>query len=258
MAGAQVLVTGASGRVGRSLVAHLAEAGYQVLAHDLNPVEHPAPVTTVPGGLADIDADLLTGVDSVVHLAAVQSWEDARAQEVMDANVMGTFHLLRAAVAAGVRRVVFASSGEVYPETAPQSMPIDEAHPRCPTNHYGLSKVIGEEMISYYRRRYGLEAVILRLCHVLDPAEILDPDAEGEGPRRFFLAQRLRQEQARGDQQRVALLRSLAHGPHQLIAVRHSEGRPARMGFLTPQDVAEALRLGIETPAADGDRKSVV
>lgn len=184
-----VLVTGASGRVGRRAVARLAEAGYRVLAHDLYPVEHPAVVTSVLGQLSDIDDELLRGVDSIVHLAAVQSWDDARAEEVMTANVMGTFHLLRAAVTAGVRRVVFASSGEVYPETAPRCMPIDESHPRLPTNHYGLSKVIGEEMLSYYRRRYGVETVILRLCHVLDPAEILDPDAEGEGPRRFFLHQ---------------------------------------------------------------------
>jgi len=226
-----VLVTGASGRVGRQAVAWLAEAGYRVLAHDLHPADHPASVTSVLGGLADVDADLLRGVDSVVHLAAVQSWDDARAGDVLDTNVMGTFHLLRAAVAAGVRRIVFASSGEVYPETAPRTMPIDEAHPRLPTNHYGLSKVIGEEMVSYYRRRYGLETVVLRLCHVLDPAEILDPDADGEGPRRFFLHQRLRQEEARGNRQRVALLRSLRDGPHQLIAVRHSGGRPARMGI---------------------------
>lgn len=249
----RVLVTGASGRVGRSVVAHLAGAGYRVLAHDRHPVAHPAGVTTLPGDLTDIDAGVLRGVASVVHLAAIQSWRDERAPEVMDVNVMGTFHLLRAAVAARVRRVVFASSGEVYPETAPQRMPIDEAHPRRPTNHYGLSKVIGEEMLAYYRRRYGLAAVTLRLCHVLDPAEILDPDATGEGPRRFFLAQRLRQEEARGDEERARLLRSLQRTPHDLLAVYQANGRPARMGFLTPPDIAVAVQLAIETPAADGE-----
>src|SRR5690606_33089990 len=138
---------------------YLPEAGYRVFAHDRHPVTHPG-ASTLPSELIDLDPETLRGVDSVVHLAAIQSWQDERAPEVMDVNVMGTFHLLRAAVAAGVRRVVFASSGEVYPETAPRSMPIDEAHPRLPTNHYGLSKVIGEEMISYYHRRYGLETVV--------------------------------------------------------------------------------------------------
>lgn len=256
MKGMRVLVTGASGRVGRRTVAYLAEAGYRVLAHDRHPVTHPG-AATLPSELADLDPETLRGVDSVVHLAAIQSWQDERAPEVMDVNVMGTFHLLRAAVAAGVRRVVFASSGEVYPETAPRSMPIDEAHPRLPTNHYGLSKVIGEEMISYYHRRYGLETVVLRLCHVLDPAEILDPDATGEGPRRFFLAQRLRQEEARGNEERARLLRSLQRTPHDLLAVRQANGRPARMGILAPLDIAAAIRLAIETDAADGQTLGV-
>ena len=75
------------------------------------------------------------------------SWLPADAQRGYDANVTGTHVLLDAARRAGVKKFIFASSGEVYPETRPVYMPLDESHPTQPTSLYGLTKLLGEEMV---------------------------------------------------------------------------------------------------------------
>jgi UDP-glucose 4-epimerase len=78
------------------------------------------------------------------------------------ANVEGTFNVLEAARVAGVRRVVFSSSREVYGD--PETLPVPESAPLAPKNPYGTSKAAGEVYCQAWRNN-GIEVVILRLAN---------------------------------------------------------------------------------------------
>jgi nucleoside-diphosphate-sugar epimerase len=112
----------------------------------------------------------MQGCDVVFHLAA-QSNVIGAAQDSdysIRTNVLGTCAVLAAARAAGVRRVVFTSSREVYGD--PTSMPVREDAPLLPKNLYGASKCAGEAYC-LAMRVYGLETVILRLANVYGPGD---------------------------------------------------------------------------------------
>ena len=88
----------------------------------------------------------------------------------MQANVMGTFNVLEAAVREGVGRVVFGSTDATFgfafsqsPMT-PRYLPVDEEHPCEPEDEYGLSKLIGETMCRRYSASYGLSTLCVRIC----------------------------------------------------------------------------------------------
>jgi UDP-glucose 4-epimerase len=84
-------------------------------------------------------------------------------------NVVGTYNILRAASQAGVSRLIFTSSREVYGE--PIDLPVDEAQPLLAINLYGASKVTGEALCRAFRRSTGLHSVILRLANVYGPRD---------------------------------------------------------------------------------------
>jgi nucleoside-diphosphate-sugar epimerase len=81
-------------------------------------------------------ASACEGVDAVLHLGALMSWLPEQQEKMFRANVDGTRHVLAAAARAGAARLVFASSGEVYPDRNPLYLPIDEDHPRKPLSPY--------------------------------------------------------------------------------------------------------------------------
>ena len=167
----KLLLTGAAGRVGSSALPRLLEAGHAVTAFDLKaPSLHDPGLEAVVGSLEDTGAvrAAARGVDVVLHLGSLMSWRPSDAGRLFAVNVAGTRNVLDAAAAAGVRRFVFASSGEVYPEGRPQFLPISEDHPCLPASDYGMTKLLGEELVRFYARKLGLDCVILRLSHVQD------------------------------------------------------------------------------------------
>src|SRR4029077_13273970 len=83
-------------------------------------------------------------------------------------NVAGTFNLLQAAKSNGVRRVVFASSREVYGD--PRQLPVPETAPIKPKNSYGASKAAGEAYCGAFGRE-DLEIAVLRLANVYGPGD---------------------------------------------------------------------------------------
>jgi UDP-glucose 4-epimerase len=109
------------------------------------------------------------GVDAVVHLAAfgsvVESVEDP--VENFDVNVRGTLVVLRAAVAAGVEKVVFASTGGAIMGNTPP--PVDEATLPWPISPYGASKLCGEAYCHAFAGSFGLPVVALRFANVYGP-----------------------------------------------------------------------------------------
>ena len=114
-------------------------------------------------------ASALDGVDTVVHLAAfgsvVESVEDP--VENFDVNVRGTLVVLRAAAAAGVEKVVFASTGGAIMGNTPP--PVDEGTLPWPISPYGASKLCGEAYCHAFAGSFGLPVVALRFANVYGP-----------------------------------------------------------------------------------------
>ncbi|GLY73968.1 NAD-dependent epimerase/dehydratase family protein [Actinoallomurus iriomotensis] len=256
----RVLVTGAAGRIGQHVVAALAAAGHAVTGLDARaPLSPVAGVRYVTGRLEELtptDA-VFDDVDAVIHLGALMSWNDTEAAAMVDSNVTGTFRLLESVARRPLRRFVFASTGEVYPELTPVYLPIDEHHPRRPTSYYGMTKALGEELVRFYERKHGLPAVTLRFSHVQDPEELLDPESFFSGPR-FFLSRRIARERAAGNERSAAALAAHTDGDKDaLIAATREDGMPVRMGILAASDMATAVLLALESPRAVGQTLGV-
>jgi nucleoside-diphosphate-sugar epimerase len=168
----KVLVTGGSGKIGGYVLRELVGSGYAVSDYSRTPplVEG---VPFVQGDITDPAGlrDACRGQDAVVHLAAVPGPGITTADELMYVNVMGTFRLLQAAVAEGVDKVVFASSGAATgfsfqkQKIIPQYLPLDEDHPSAPQDEYGLSKLVGEATCKSFSGGFGIQTICLRINH---------------------------------------------------------------------------------------------
>ncbi|MCA0424857.1 MAG: NAD(P)-dependent oxidoreductase [Proteobacteria bacterium] len=248
------LVTGSSGRIGSSLVAALLARGEAVRGFDARPSGRTAPgYSEVVGQFSDAQAAAraMQGVSSVFHLGAFMSWLAADQAKLFDANVEGTRALVAAANLEKVRRFIFASSGEVYPENLPEYLPVDEDHPLKPASAYGLTKLLGEEIVRWAGRSAGLAFTILRFSHTQEATELLDPDSFFSGPR-FFLQPRIRQQEGFGNTAVVELLRRHDDGTPAMVLSRNQNGRPFRMHITDARDMVTGLLLALDTPATVG------
>ncbi len=160
-----VLVTGATGFLGHSLVAHLVAQGMSVraLARPSSDTRHLAQlgVEVVRGDVrqaAAIDAAVV-GCRYVVHAAGLfRLWGEAR--EFERTNVEGTAYVLEAARRHSVERLVHVSTVAVV--GSPPPAPIDETTPCKPADTYQRSKLDGENLVRMFHATTGLPAVILR------------------------------------------------------------------------------------------------
>lgn len=115
--------------------------------------------------------EALRGAEVVFHLAAQSNVMGSVTdpQYAFETNVLGTYNVLDAAVRMGVRRLVFASSREVYGD--PTSLPVAETHLLSAKNTYGSSKVAAEVYCRSFTNVFGLETAILRLANVYGPRD---------------------------------------------------------------------------------------
>lgn len=176
----RIVVTGAAGFIGSHLVERLArERAGEIVAIDnfhRGRVENLAScrdqIVLVKGDVRDrrLLWHHMRRAEIVFHLAA-ESRVLAAARDpdyAFSTNVAGTYQVLSAAHEADVRRVVFASSREVYGE--PHALPVPESAPLLPKNAYGASKAAGEMWARAYAAA-GLETAVLRLANVYGPRD---------------------------------------------------------------------------------------
>ncbi|MDW9831588.1 NAD-dependent epimerase/dehydratase family protein [Sinorhizobium meliloti] len=250
----KVLVTGSAGRVGAFVVRRLIAGGHQVRGFDLRSAGiEDGGFDEVIGAFDDREAAIRAceGTDAVLHLGAFMSWLASDRDKLFRANVEGTRIVLEAAAAAKVGRFVFASSGEVYPENKPEFQPITEDHPKKPLSPYGLTKLLGEELVTFQGRVSSMETVILRFSHTQNASELLDPESFFSGPR-FFLRPKIKQQENFGNKAAADLLRAADPGRPALVLTRNEEGRPFRMHITDTRDMAQGVLLALTHQKAAG------
>jgi UDP-glucose 4-epimerase len=173
---AKAVVTGGAGFIGAHLVARLLRDGTDVVVIDnlkravrsrLDGMADSRRLCLVEEDIRhfDVVADVVRGADVLYHLAAQSNVMGAvdDPDYSITTNVLGTFNVLRASAQAGVRRLVFTSSREVYGD--PSDLPVDEDQPLRAKNPYGASKVAGEAYCrAFAGNRFSIE--IVRLANV--------------------------------------------------------------------------------------------
>lgn len=118
----------------------------------------------------DILQSAFDGADGVFHLAALwllQCHDFPRT--AFDVNIRGTFNVMEACVAKGIKRLVYSSSASVYGDAVQE--PMTEDHPFNNQNFYGATKIAGEAMLRSFHYRYGLDFVGLRYMNVYGPRQ---------------------------------------------------------------------------------------
>lgn len=197
----KLLVTGGAGFIGSHLVDRLVQEGHEVVVVDnlatgkrrnINRSARFYKVDIQSWRLERIFRNERPSV--VMHLAAQMDVRKSVEDPMFDAevNILGTLNVLRQSVKHGVRKVVFSSSGgAIYGEQ--NSFPAAESHGTHPLSPYGLSKLCGEQYLSYYQRVSGLQVVSLRYANVYGPRQ--DPEGEA-GVVAIFIRKLLNNEQA--------------------------------------------------------------
>jgi UDP-glucose 4-epimerase len=179
--GATILVTGGAGLVGSHIVDQLiARDPLEIRVLDnlsrgslrnLEQARAVRPITFLEGDVCDLRAveQAVSGCDYVFHQAAVRITRCAeQPRECLEVLVQGTFNVFEAAVASGVRKIVYASSASVY--GAADAFPTGEwHHPYNNRTLYGAAKAMNEGLARSFHEMYGLPSVGLRYFNVYGP-----------------------------------------------------------------------------------------
>jgi uronate dehydrogenase len=159
----RILLTGAAGQLGQVLRESLKANTLVLRVSDRSPLgEAQANEEVVQADLADRAAveDAVAGCDAIVHMGGISV--EAPFEDILQANILGLYHLYEAARTHGVRRVVFASSNHVVGFYG-QGQTITADHPPRPDGFYGVSKAFGEDLSRMYFERDGIETACLRI-----------------------------------------------------------------------------------------------
>jgi uronate dehydrogenase len=150
-----ILITGAAGQIGAMLRSRLARPGRVLRLLDV------VPLAAQPGRAEEAMTAACAGADAVIHLGGIPS--EAPWGSILDVNINGTYTVFEAARRAGVPRVVFASSNHAVGFYPRAEFPVpDYAYP-APDTYYGVSKAAGEALAALYARRYGMDAICVRI-----------------------------------------------------------------------------------------------
>jgi nucleoside-diphosphate-sugar epimerase len=168
----KILLTGASGLIGKEVAKGLVAAGYEVLATDLVNDELSPAQNFIVGDLVSSDfiSQLDFACDAVVHLGSIPRPGIASDETVLHNNVIGTYHVFASAVEKNVPLVIYASSLSIYglawsTGTSPDYVPVDEKHPLRHFESYALSKEVNERSADMWANRSETAFVGLRFPH---------------------------------------------------------------------------------------------
>lgn len=176
---ARIMVTGGAGFIGSHIVDHYLALGHDVIVVDNLATGH---LENVPGQARFHEIDVRSGQfadliraerpDVINHHAAQTMVGVSVQRPAYDAevNVLGIVNLLEAAKEAGVRKVIFASSGGTVYGTC-ERLPIREEEPLAPQSPYGITKMASEFYLRYYAANFGLRYTALRYANVFGPRD---------------------------------------------------------------------------------------
>jgi UDP-glucose 4-epimerase len=184
----KVLVTGGAGYIGSVVVDALVRSGHEVVVYDNLSKGHRAAIAPgvrlVVGDLND-RSDLasvfeLASFDGVVHFAAsIEAGESMVAPEkFFRNNTANTLNLLELMLERKISRFVFSSTAALYGD--PERTPIEESDKLKPTNAYGESKLLVEQMLAWFHRIHGLRYASLRYFNAAGATETLGEDHDPE------------------------------------------------------------------------------
>ena len=178
----KILITGGAGFIGSHLCDKYVKEGHTVLCLDnfmsgnLVNIKHLLDYRNfklIKGDVRDFDLleKIMRGVDVVFHLAAQIHVDRSYIEPKLtyEVNVMGTQNILEVARLYDAKKVIYASTSEVYGSA--QYAPIDEKHPLNAPHPYGASKIAADRMCYAYIHTYGLNVSIMRLFNVFGPRQ---------------------------------------------------------------------------------------
>ena len=184
----RVLVTGGAGYIGSVIVEELTKAGHTPVVYDSFVKGHPRALPEgtilVRGSTADMAA--LTQamsdhqIDAVIHMAALieVGLSVSNPARFFEFNVGGSINVVRAMLDTGVRKLVFSSTAALYGD--PEHLPIQEDDPPQPTNPYGASKLMVEQMLEWVAPAQNLSCVALRYFNAAGATERNGEDHDPE------------------------------------------------------------------------------
>ena len=230
----KILITGGSGFIGSHIVEFYQEKAEEIRVldnlrtgyrHNLEGLRH----TFIEGSITDRELVRKTveGVDYIFHLAALVSVPESMAKpgECVDINVHGLLNVLEEASAAGVKKLVFASSAAIYGDN-PTVPKIETMLPE-PKSPYAITKLDGEYYLGIFQSEGRLETASIRFFNVFGPRQ--DPKGAYAAAVPIFIEKALRGED---------------------ITV-FGDGGQTR-DFIYVKDIAGALAFAVETPGVTG------
>lgn len=171
----KIMVTGGNGFIGHTLVRSLLKEGHEIKIIDTKPINFKH--DNLQFFKKSVEEDLrfnMQDCDVVYHLAALLgvNTSDKFPLRTLKVNIDGTVNVFKCALDAGVKKVVYSSSSEVYGEA--QEIPLREESPKAPISVYGVSKLAAEMYAQAYSKEHGININPVRFFNVYGPGQGFD------------------------------------------------------------------------------------
>ena len=156
----KILVSGCTGFIGSNLVPKLQKLGHEVEGISRNPVNSNHKIHAIDLQSNHIAKKIkTTNFDAIIHLAA--DTNEKELSSMINENVVTTLNILQFAREKNIKKFVFVSGHNVYSPS--KVLPIKETFPTLPFTNYGCTKLLSENLVSYYSSNFDLSAIILRV-----------------------------------------------------------------------------------------------